>query len=655
MPIRFGKTSAILMVLVSASSGVAQDAPEPSPQAEKPIVPAGSPNASAKPESPASPQPQAESGAALDYLFNRKPQDGSAGKHALDVGKRSESKAIAEDAVGIPRQNDAGARARFERYLGTAEVPQEALDAYFANMKAVSNDLRENRVFDAWKRLHDLADDMLIDSGISRELANRIEAIWNTGRATVNIDKRNDQLRKDVKTANANADLMSESIMDREIEQQRRLNQGNRNPAERPPTAPNGGVPQMPQDNGAAPQQSVAGLEGKLQLTEEYLRSLELKTRIKLNELKQEKLLEGAKADFSAYISTLFQSGRLNHVVLAADFYRKVFQEGEYPAEMAKQVNDALEINRGVQAAVDVFRYKAARSQLAGASDSLQAAFLASEWNPAVLGLERPLKEKVADFISRLDQMRNVIEARDFGNLEALLSQLKASAVDFDTTKPAAMVNAIKLESKIRLGKAKLAAQQGDLKLAMEEFQSAAEAWPGNPDLESKALTFFDTQDVKSQSLSEFDRLIAEQNYRAIFDGQLGFAPAIKGDTAREEALRKALTAIKEAEVASEKAGVLIRNGDYSGAWEAVELASSQLPDDKKLNRMRADLSGRSAEFVAAINKARDAESRNESGYSLTWYVNAQRRYPGSRIANEGIDRVSKKLLTVPGTTPQDG
>jgi len=195
------------------------------------------------------------------------------------------------------------------------------------------------------------------------------------------------------------------------------------------------------------------------------------------------------------------------------------------------------------------------------------------------------------------------------------------------------------------LGKAKLAAQQGDLKLAMEEFQAAAEAWPGNPDLEDKALSFFDTQDVMSQTLVEFDRLVEEQNYRAIFDKQLAFAPAVKDDEKRREALKSALESIKNAEMASEKANVLMMNGDFFGAWETIELASANLPDDRKLNKLRADLSGRSAEFVASINKARDAEGRNEIGYSLTWYVNAQRHYPASQIANEGIDRLSKKLL----------
>ena len=637
MRIPFGKTSVAWALCLGVAIG--QDAPvEPG---STPTPPTSKPSTSAAPVEAARPS---DSSAALDYLFNRKPQDGSAGKQALDASQRAEGKAVAEDALGMRRQEDPQTRARFERYLGTAEVPQSQLDEYFAQMKRITELLRDKNIFEAWKKLYDLADYQIIDAGVSRELANRVESIWNTDKASANLNRKNDSLRKEVKTANSNADLMSLSVMEREIEYQKRLNQGNRQKSGSSAPGNNGeGASQPPA--APQPQTSTAGLQGKLQLTEEYLRSLELKAKIKLNELKQEKLLEQTKADFAEYISTLFNSGRLNHVVIAADFYRKIFQESEYPASMAQQVNAALEINRDVETAVDVFRYKAERGQLSGANDSLQQAFSTSELNRAVLGLHRPLKEKVADFNAKLDQMRNLIEARDFGNLEILLKEIKTTSLDFDTTKPSAMVNAVKLESKMRLGKAKLAAQQGDNKLAMEEFQAAAEAWPGNPDLEDKALTFFDTQDVKTQSLTEFDRLAEEQNYRVIFDKQLAFAPAIKGDAKREEAFKKALETVKNAEMASEKANVMMLNSDFFGAWEVIELASVDLPDDKKLNKLRADLSGRSAEFVASINKARDAEGRNEEGYSLTWYVNAQRQYPASQIANQGIDRLSKKLL----------
>lgn len=583
----------------------------------------------------------------MDYFFNQKPQDGTAGKQALDASKQAEGKAIAQDAVGESSQQNEEIRARYTQYLGTAEVSDSTLNEYLSKVKQVSDLLAANKVFDAWKQLRQLASYSSIDAGISGELANRVESVWTTGQATANIDRKNDQFRKDIGSANRNADLMSDEVMKRQILYQQKLNSGQkRNTQTWQPQIPQTKqtLPEaQPQGNGAPP--SISGLEGKLQMTEEYLRSFELKTKIKINELKQEKLFDQAKSDFADYVADLYQSGRLNHVVLAADFYRKVFQEGIYPASMAKQVNASLEKNRQAQSDVEVFRYKVARGQIAGANDSLQEAFAINELNPSLLGVQRTLKEKIADFNRKLSEMRNLIEARDFGSLENLIVEIKGMASDFDAAKPRALVSAAKLESRLRLGKAKLAAQQGDLKLAMQEFQAAAEAWPDNPDLQDKATTFFDTQDVKSQSLTEFDRLVQEQNYRAIFDKQLAFAPAIKGDPKREEALKKALLTIKDAEVASEKANVLMMNGDYFGAWETIELAAANLPNDGKLNKLRADLSGRSAEFVSAINKARDAEGRNEIGYSLVWYVNAQRQYPASRIANDSIERLSKKLL----------
>ena len=96
----------------------------------------------------------------------------------------------------------------------------------------------------------------------------------------------------------------------------------------------------------------------------------------------------------------------------------------------------------------------------------------------------------------------------------------------------------------------------------------------------------------------------------------------------REQQLKDALTKVGKAKMAEEKANMLVMNGDVDGAWETIELAAKDWPDDMKLNKMLADLSGRSADFVSALNKARDAEAKKEIGYSLTWYVNAQSSYP---------------------------
>ena len=142
--------------------------------------------------------------------------------------------------------------------------------------------------------------------------------------------------------------------------------------------------------------------------------------------------------------------------------------------------------------------------------------FAGNEFHPALQGIPLDQKQKVSEYLKKLDVLKNVIESRDFGRVEGLISDITKIASDFDSTKPMALINGVKLQSTLRLGKAKMLVQQGDLKDAMEEFQGAAEAWPGNPDLHDSAAGFFSSQDLKTQSVTDFDRLIQDQNYRGV-------------------------------------------------------------------------------------------------------------------------------------------
>lgn len=584
---------------------------------------------------------------AIDYLYNKKPQDGSAAQQVAQAGQVMRDKSIADDALGAWRIPDKQQRARFERYLGMAEVPPQEISAYARDIAAVQGLLRQRKTMDAWRELQALSEYAEIDAGISQELANRIESIWSADRETTRIAQSNDQLKRDARASAHNADMLSQSVREKEIAFVRRTGSSRRQP---PPTAnqPTGGAPQLapPDAGGGMGAPSTDAVMGKVQLTEEYLRTLEAKARIKMNELKSEKLFDQAKTDFADYISTLYESGRHLHVILAADFWRRIFDQGNYPVAMAQQVNAALEMTQEIQNALKVCATQLEEANVAAATERLKEAFILNERDPAVLGFPRVGKRKVEAFSKSLDQMQNVIEARDFTNLESLIENMKTVAPDFDATKPRAVVNAVKLQSKLRLGRAKLAAQQGDLKLALEEFQAAAEAWPGNPDLESNATTFFEGQDSRTQALQEFDRLVTENNYRQIFEKQVALAPALKDDTKRQEEFKAALDKIKAAEMAIEKANLLRANGDIFGAWESVELASADLPNDTKLNAMRGELSGKGSEFVAAINKAKDAEAKQQLGYSLTWYAIAQQHYPASQMANQAIERLSGQILS---------
>jgi hypothetical protein len=648
-------------LLVLNQNGVAQDGTNVSeansaqaPPASGPSIPSGE----GVPSAPAAAPDQAGTSTAatgLDYFYNKKPVDGSAASQASAANAVMVQREAAADALNLGPLADPKLREAFDNYLTTSEVPAPTLAAYGTEMQRVIALLQANQTFAAWKELYTLAQYQKIDAGVSRELANRVESIWNDGRATDQLRQQDAQLKQDINTGDRNADVLSERLREEDILHQRQAAPPAAKTRRAAPVAspPNGGVPLNPQgDDGTNPTPvtaSVSGLEGRLELTQEYLNTLEARANIKLNQLKAQKLIDQAKKDFVEYIQTLYTTGRYQHVVLAADFYRKIFDEDNYPVDIENQVNASLESARDVENSVEVFKYDLAKNQVASATMRLLEAFTHSELDPAVLGLDRSLKEKSEDYLTRLDKMENLIEARDFGTLEGLIPGTVQMASDFDSTKALALVNAVKLDSKLHLGKAKLAAQGGNLKDAMDEFEEAAKAWPGNPDLQDASSQFFQTEDVKNQSVTEFDRLLEENNFRAIFEKQLAFAPAIHGDSKREAAFATAIKKIKDAEFAAEKADEMRNAGDVCGAWETVELASKDLPGDNKLNSLRAELAGRAAEFVAAINNAKDAETRSDLGYSLSWYAVAQHYYPASSIANDGIARVSNSILSSKG------
>ena len=656
MPIPATRISLLLGALLAAatcaeaqSSGGSQQVPAEASQS--PSVAAPAPTATnAAPVVPApagATAPPDATSSALDYLFNRKPQDGSAGQAVSTVGNNVGDKMKAADVLDIPSGlDDPVVRQRFEIYLQHPEVASDRIRAYTGKETELSEMLKQGGdVFAAWKMLYALGDFQDLDAGISRELANRVEAVWNTVRTNDGLDAKNDRIQRDIDMSDRNADLVAAELRTEEQEQQGRVgaNDGKRSNPAAPPTADSGGNAGSGAGNTGP---SSPDAQGSMELTAEYLRGLEGRARIKLNEVQQDSNRKQAKSDFADYITALYGSHRYEHVIVAADFYRRLFDEGDYPVAMADQVNASLEVNNNVGLAVDDFKDEAGKGEVAEAATMLETAFLGNEFHPALQGIPLQQKKLVSQYLKKLDVLKNVIEARDFGRVEELIADIRKIAVDFDSTKPMAMINAVKLESTLRLGKARMLAQQGNLKDAMEEFQAAAEAWPGNPDLHDSATGFFNSQDLKTQSVTEFDRLVQEQNYRAIFDKQLVFAPAINGDTQRADQLKSALQKVQKAETASEKANALVLNGDVYGAWETIQQAVKDWPDDSKLNKQLADLAGRASDFVAAVNKAREAESKKNVGYSLTWYLNAQHIYPPSLIANEGIDRLSKVLLS---------
>jgi hypothetical protein len=645
---------------------------------------------------------------ALKTFMETKPAEGTAGKATSDVANALADKIKAIDVLKTPGMDNPEVRARFETYLSLKEVPQDRIAEYFGKMTKISETLKAGDAFTAWKMLYALGDYQDLDAGISRELAARVETFWNTNRTKNGLEIANTKLRSDVDTYDHNADMDAQDLQEEQAQQQQKIGKGSGGSNASSSNTTNSPLLNPDADPTAAEASLMptmgSTLQGKMEMGAEYLNLLEARAKIKLNEIRENKMSDQDRLDFSDYIRTLYDAHRYYHVIIAADFYRALFNEGDYPSDLGNQavaaagsnartaadsahlaikslgvnasgpigafnqfggamggdsagssdqpmsiadeVTSALEINNRVSQATEVFRYKAAKGDVAAAANELQEAFVGNEFHPALQGLPRDDKEKVGDFLDKLSVLKNQLEVRAFEQVDAQVAEIKKIASDFDSTEPMALVNDIKLEGTMKLGQARLQAQAGQLAAAMETFQTAAELWPGNPDLTTSANLFFKSENNQNQSAGDFDRLVQDQNYREMFDRQLEFALAVKGDAIREQQLKDALEKVGRAKMAEEKANMLVMNGDVDGAWETIELAAKDWPDDMKLNKLLADLSGRSADFVSAVNKARDAEAKKELGYSLTWYVNAQGLYPPSQLANEGIDRISKQILS---------
>lgn len=535
--------------------------------------------------------------------------------------------------------------AELESFLSTPAADAVQLKTYEETFDQISMLLRQRDPSKAVVRLFEMSG-YAWDAGISEQLGNRVLSYWDMMRNQTLLASANKELEQQIKTASRNADMQSDAIRKQDMEYMRQVGKSNQKlqaQQAKDGTTKGGNSAFLPSPEQAAG--AVGGVMGKLQLVQDYFTTLDARAKARLNEKQSLDDQKKARMNFQANIKTLSEGGRHFHAKLAADFYRVVMGDGDLPGDVAAQAALASEIVQRIRSDAPVIIAKVQAKRLASAAQILREDFALSRLHPALQALSLETRMRISDYFADLQKLQNMAEARDFAAMEKMIARLETEVLDFDSTKPKAFVNAAKHESNMHLGMAKLAAQQGTLEKAMEEFKSASIAWPENPALAQASTDFFKKNDVMSQSTEEFDKAYGRGDYREIFDKQLQFATAVHGNKDKENQMRKALELVKGAEMALEKAKILEKNRDTSGAWEALELAAMDWPDDPMLNKRRADLSVRASEFVRSISNARDAETAGNGGFGLAWFLNAQQTYPPSQIANEAIERLSAQVL----------
>lgn len=583
----------------------------------------------------------------IKTLYTEKPGQGSAGQQAQDVQTLMQKRSQAnESLIGI----ETTLPPELASFLSTPPPPPEQLAAYEKTFEVIVQLLRQRDTSKAVVNLYELSA-YPWDAGISEQLGNRILAYWDMQRDQNKLLAANAELEKKIKQSVWNADMQSAAVQKSELEYQRRMKPQGKQPNQASQQQQQGtsnnsnGASGAFLPNPAQATTNVGSVMGRLRLAEDYFQTLDSRARTRINEVEALANEKKARSDFQGNIKALFESGRHYHSKLAADFYRVVLGDGDLPTAVASQAAQSAEIVQRIKNDAPIIVAKVQTKRLASASQMLSEDFTISRMHPALQAIPLDARMVIQDYFADLQKLQNMAEARDFASMEKLIARLETAVVDFDPTKPRAYVNAMQNESNMRLGMAKLAAQQGNLDKSMEEFKAATMAWPANPAIAQASNDFFKKQDAMSQSTEDFDKAFAKEDYRDIFDKQLQYATAVHGDKKKEEQLKKALETVKAAEMALEKAKLLERNRDVSGAWETLELASEEWPEDSVLNKRRADLAVRASEYVKSISNAKDAEAAGNAGASLAWFLNAQQTYPPSQIANEAIERLSDKIL----------
>ncbi len=397
----------------------------------------------------------------------------------------------------------------------------------------------------------------------------------------------------------------------------------------------------------------------------------EVNASIAGNRVKKEALRLQAKIEFQALIAQLFLQRRFEHVLLANRFYRTLFGDGDNQlrvaddyassqsaknkesfgdlAKLPKTLGqlDALanEAIRDVREGVESFSFLLEKSELKSAAERLSEAFAIGEYLPEIRLLPRSKKREVLEFTRKTNQLLSALEVKDYERANGLVRELETLSRDFDSAKPMAAIETARTVSALHLAKARAAATSGDRATLESELRQATEIWPRNPALAEVSGAIFTQTDVQQQALNDFESLYGQKNFRQIFEDKVRFIAATALHPAKQEKLKQVLDQVQLAEAALLRAAELAKRGDAAGAWESVERGFSDYPDDPKLNQARAEFTTQAAEFVRSVRTAQEMERKQQLGSSLAWYLRAQQDYPNSELAQDGIARLSSKIL----------
>lgn len=400
-------------------------------------------------------------------------------------------------------------------------------------------------------------------------------------------------------------------------------------------------------------------------------RILEIEALKKTHQGKSELNMLQARIEYQALLAQLFIQRRFEHVIIGTRFYNLIFQDGGSKMHLKKGSSvdkffteglgveptvtgldsAANEAMRKAKSLVKGFQNHLEYNELHSASKRLTEAYAIGEFLPVLQTVPAPERRIVLEYVRSGNDLIKAMDVRDYTQAKIILEALKKRSSDFDSTKAEGAIAAFTRASNGHIRSAQIAMINGDQESFQEELKKATQVWPTNPkldEIDKRLDSLLEDSDMAKTLADDFDRLLSEDNFREIFDRRFEFVPVVKDDISRKDAIEQIVRNITRIDGTISLADVSSQNGNNFAAWEALAELRDEFPKDPELLQRLEKLSSKVADFTVALNRAKDFEDNDlnpQTGSALSWYMQAKSIYPNSKHAQEGIDRLSKRIM----------
>lgn len=563
--------------------------------------------------------------------------------------------------------NNRVARARFERYLASPDITSNdevylgilsriaQLLSLVGEQEVKDNQTLRDEIFQAWQMLFK-ASRYEMDQGVSLVVANQVYNIWRIRDENTSLTRARQVMEEEKKETEKQ--LLSFSSQD-EYEHELR---------------------QKMQAQGRT---TGKEFDGVTQTTMKAQQLIGLEAQMTAMDTMAVANGQMAKLQFQSQVVNLLLSRRFEHCMIASQFYRYAFKGTHQTITVGSEelktfipVSDftptvetiellAREARSDVRTGMDTVDSLYNSNELYGALERLQETFFLGEYQPEVLQFPAEKKRKLHTLYRKLRELQLLVDNKDYDGIERVAKECQELALDFPYSVVMSGTMSAQRASNLALMDAKLllanlnndkTSQEKQLDYARIEtrLEEATHIWPQNPGIQSLLQELNSKADIRSVGMEIFDNLLQRGDLRRIYDDRAKFGAALMQDPDRNSALEDVIMTMSRVDILIMGAEEMDTQGNSYQAWEMLDEAEGLYPDDHVLARAQAKLAPRVADFVGALDKAKQAESNGDYAISLTRYLEAKDIYPVSKLSRQGIERLSEKVMNniQPPTTP---